>query len=291
MTLEKPHRELVFDTLFYSTLIGCTIKYNGVIALTVLTYVITVGFLVSLYITKENVDNSVFFTNCRDYFGYFLGGYILMAYAVTGAYVPSSSMRPTLTASEYLFIANAYQVKEPLTNTILFTINSPQVGDVVTFSYPLEPSKTFIKRIVAKQGDIIEYKNKTLTLNGQVVANQYQGTYTFLAENQHHTLTVDKYQETLNQVSHEIAVDSKKATYYRPLVDPKFIDQGYCQYFSNGFKCKVPKNKYFMMGDNRDNSSDSRYWGLVDIHQIKGKAIFSLISYDNQTFSFFKMIK
>lgn len=289
--LSKQYKEFLFDIGFYLILIIGVIKYNAIITISFITYLFIVGYVVGLFFSNEKISQSVMLSNCKEYTPYFVGGYILIVHILTGSYIPSSSMRPTLTASEYVYILNKYHIKEPITNTILFSFSKPQIGDVVTFNYPKDQTQIYIKRIIATEGDTISYINKQLMINNKLISQTYQKPYQFTIENSHQTLSIDRYSETINHVTHDILLDKSRPVYSLINIDPTFLEKGYCHYFNQGFTCKVPKNKYFVMGDNRDYSSDSRYWGFVDIHQIKGKAIISMMSYDNQSLSFFNLIK
>ena len=142
----------------------------------------------------------------------------------------------------------------------------------MVFHYPENPSVDYIKRVVALPGDIVEYRNKKLFINEveqpQVLAGDYNYVETGL--NFVHT---QRYQETLGERKHELLVNPDMPVLRLDSVIHFAGDDG-CVYADNGLRCKVPEGNYFMMGDNRDNSRDSRYWGFVPDNQIVGRAFF-----------------
>jgi signal peptidase I len=139
---------------------------------------------------------------------------------------------------------------------------------VMVFRYPPEPSLDYIKRVVGLPGDRIEYRNKRLSINGVQVPTRQIDDYLSKERMQYS----QRYLERLNSVEHEILIDGDAPSglpYGRA-----FPYAANCHYNSEGMTCVVPPNHYFMMGDNRDNSSDSRVWGFVPDENIVGKAFF-----------------
>jgi signal peptidase I len=138
----------------------------------------------------------------------------------------------------------------------------------MVFRYPPKPSLDYIKRVVGVPGDEVAYLNKRLTINGQVVNTN--GVPEFFDE------TAMRYfkqlEETFGQTKHRILNDDERPAFV-PGAD-EFPNRQNCRYSVEGVVCKVPEGHYFMMGDNRDNSLDSRYWGFVPDQNIVGKAFF-----------------
>jgi signal peptidase I len=190
--------------------------------------------------------------------------------------IPSSSMVPTLQIGDLILVNKfTYGVRLPIVNKKIIEINNPQRGDVMVFKYPKDPSLDYIKRVVGIPGDKIVYKNKRLSINGKELS--YQPLTDYLDEER---LTYYKqYLENLSGTAHKILVDDRSPPYISP---PRvFPLHELCTYNLEGFACTVPAGQYFMMGDNRDNSEDSRYWGFVPDENIVGKAFFVWMNFSN----------
>jgi signal peptidase I len=191
--------------------------------------------------------------------------------------IPSGSMIPTLLVGD-LILVNKYHygVRLPVLNKKIIDNNAVERGDVMVFRYPVDPRQDYIKRVVGIPGDVVEFANQTLSVNGQPVPMTPQGD--FYDED---TLRyAPKFNEKLGAVEHGILVNPKAASYFGP--QPKaFPFAENCRYSAEGMSCKVPPGHYFMMGDNRDNSQDSRYWGFVPDENIVGKAFFVWMNFGN----------
>jgi signal peptidase I len=182
--------------------------------------------------------------------------------------IPSSSMVPTLLVGDLILVNKfTYGIRLPVLNKKIIQINDPQRGDVMVFKYPLDMSQDYIKRVIGVPGDKITYENKRLTVNGVEV--KYAPLDDYLDDER--LLYNKQYQENLAGVSHRILNNDAAPTYDRNNVRP-FPYSENCTYRYEGFTCVVPEGNYFMMGDNRDNSADSRYWGFVPDKNIVGKA-------------------
>lgn len=183
--------------------------------------------------------------------------------------IPSTSMLPTLEVGD-LILVNKYQygIRLPVINKKIIEIGEPQRGDVMVFKYPENPSLDYIKRVVGVPGDTVTYKNKRLSVNGSPVSYAPQPDY--LDEE---TLSYSQqFTEKLGDGTHRILTNARAPAYVPHPHD--FPHRENCSYDSEGFICKVPAGQYFMMGDNRDNSLDSRYWGFVPDQNIVGRAFF-----------------
>ena len=193
--------------------------------------------------------------------------FVLRSFLYEPFQIPSSSMLPTLQAGDLILVNKyTYGIRLPIVNKKVISINDPQRGDVVVFKYPKDLSLDYIKRVVGVPGDKVVYRNKRLTVNGKEI--KYQALPEYLDEER---LTYSKqYLENLGGVEHGILND-EAAPAYVPHPDA-FKMKELCNYNSEGFVCTVPAGHYFMMGDNRDNSLDSRFWGFVPDNYIVGKA-------------------
>jgi len=191
--------------------------------------------------------------------------------------IPSSSMVPTLLVGDLILVNKfTYGIRLPVLNKKVIQINDPQRGDVMVFKYPMDMSQDYIKRVIGVPGDKITYENKRLTVNGVEV--KYTALDDYL--NDERLVYNKQFEENLSGVSHRILNDDSKSTYTREAVDP-FPHSENCTYRYEGFTCVVPAGNYFVMGDNRDNSLDSRYWGFVPDKNIVGKAFFVWMNLGN----------
>ncbi|HEV7856963.1 MAG TPA: signal peptidase I, partial [Herminiimonas sp.] len=195
--------------------------------------------------------------------------FVLRSFLYEPFKIPSSSMVPTLQIGDLILVNKfTYGVRLPIINKKVIEVGDPQRGDVMVFKYPENPSLDYIKRVVGIPGDTVTYRNKRLIINGEQVS--YKPLPDYLDEE---TLSYSKHwTENLNGVQHEILNNPRAPSY---VINPHdFPERNLCTYDVEGFTCKVPAGQYFMMGDNRDNSLDSRYWGFVPDKNIVGKAFF-----------------
>jgi signal peptidase I len=194
--------------------------------------------------------------------------FVLRSFVVEPFRIPSGSMIPTLLVGDFILVNKfTYGIRLPILNRKIIEVNAPQRGDVVVFRYPEDPSVDYIKRVVGLPGDTVSYLGKRLVINGKELALAPDGEYL------HKRATYAKqYVETLDGHRHRILVEDDA-----PAAVPfakQFAFRDKCTYNSEGFVCTVPPGHYFMMGDNRDNSADSRVWGFVPDENIVGKSFF-----------------
>ena len=193
--------------------------------------------------------------------------------------IPSGSMIPTLLVGDLILVNKFhYGVRLPVLNTKLTEGNPVQRGDVMVFRYPPKPSLDYIKRVVGVPGDEVAYLNKRLTINGKPVPSRDLPDF-LDAESLRY---IKQFEESLPLGSralemgaphtHRLLIETGRPAFIPGTEDFPFKDQ--CTYTVEGVTCKVPPGHYFMMGDNRDNSLDSRYWGFVPDQNIVGKAFF-----------------
>lgn len=193
--------------------------------------------------------------------------------------IPSGSMIPTLHVGDFILVNKyAYGVRLPVINKKIIEVGSPQRGDVMVFRYPENPSLDYIKRVVGLPGDKVAYLNKRLSINGVEVP--VRPLDDFLDKDR--LAYVPRYAETLGKVEHQILVEpeSPEAPAFIRQVAP-FPFRENCLYNAEGVVCDVPAGHYFMMGDNRDNSRDSRFWGFVPDENIVGRAFFIWFNFND----------
>ena len=195
--------------------------------------------------------------------------FFLRSFLVEPFKIPSGSMIPTLLVGDLILVNKFhYGLRIPVINTKITDGEKPQRGDVMVFRYPPKPSLDYIKRVVGLPGDTVAYLNKRLTINGKTIETQTVPEF-FDEDSMRY---FKQYQEALGAQSHRLLNDDDRPAFI-PGVE-KFPGFEACNYTIEGVTCKVPEGHYFMMGDNRDNSMDSRYWGFVPEKNIVGKAFF-----------------
>jgi signal peptidase I len=202
--------------------------------------------------------------------------FVLRSFLFEPFRIPSGSMIPTLEIGD-LILVNKYEygIRLPVVNRKVVELGQPKRGDVMVFRYPLNPSQDYIKRVVGLPGDRVEYVNKRLTINGQPVPMQKLDPYYDADRMQYYT----QFLEKLGTVDHRVIVSDQVP----PGLGGGFPNThpGACQYSGSGVVCQVPPGHYFMMGDNRDNSEDSRFWGFVPDENIVGRAFFIWMNFGN----------
>ena len=190
--------------------------------------------------------------------------------------IPSGSMIPTLLVGDLILVNKfAYGVRLPVINTKITQGTPPQRGDVMVFRYPPQPSLDYIKRVVGVPGDEVAYLNKRLTVNGKPVATS--ALPDFFDEDAMRYFK--QFDEQLGEHRHRIINNTEAPAFVQGASN--FAHRQNCRYSVEGVVCKVPEGQYFMMGDNRDNSLDSRYWGFVPEANIVGKAFFVWMNFGN----------
>ncbi len=202
--------------------------------------------------------------------------FVLRSFLFEPFKIPSGSMIPTLLVGDLILVNKFhYGIRLPVINTKLTEGNKPERGDVMVFRYPPKPSLDYIKRVVGLPGDEVAYLNKRLSVNGQVIDTQ--AVPEFFDEDL--VSYFKQYEENLGTIKHRILNDDNRPAFV-PGVE-EFPNRQNCRYSVEGVICKVPEGHYFMMGDNRDNSLDSRYWGFVPDKNIVGKAFFVWMNFGN----------
>jgi signal peptidase I len=190
--------------------------------------------------------------------------------------IPSGSMIPTLQVGD-LILVNKYHygIRLPVINKKIIANHEPQRGDVMVFRYPVDTRVDYIKRVVGLPGDEVAYLNKRLTINGQPVLSSPLPDY----YDEDSARYAQHFSEKLGEQEHRILVDKDRPSFIPGVHAFPFSDA--CRYSAEGVTCKVPAGHYFMMGDNRDNSQDSRFWGFVPDENIVGRAFLVWMNFAN----------
>ena len=205
-----------------------------------------------------------------------IGVFILRSFLFEPFKIPSGSMIPTLLVGDLILVNKfEYGLRLPVLNTKLTAGTPPQRGDVMVFRYPPKPSLDYIKRVVGVPGDEVAYLNKRLSINGQAVPTDTLPEF-FDEDSMRY---FKQFEENMGTAKHRLLNDDSRPAFV-PGADEFQFKQN-CQYSVEGVVCKVPEDHYFMMGDNRDNSLDSRYWGFVPEKNIVGKAFFVWMNFGN----------
>jgi signal peptidase I len=205
--------------------------------------------------------------------------FVLRSFLFEPFKIPSGSMIPTLHVGDLILVNKFhYGVRLPVLNTKLTDGNPVQRGDVMVFRYPPKPSLDYIKRVIGVPGDEVAYLNKQLTINGQPVTKApradffEQDSMRYITQFEEKLPVGSKPSEMKDMRTHNLLNDKDRPSFIPGADDFAFKDN--CHYTVEGVTCTVPAGHYFMMGDNRDNSLDSRYWGFVPEQNIVGKAFF-----------------
>jgi signal peptidase I len=190
--------------------------------------------------------------------------------------IPSGSMIPTLMIGDLILVNKFhYGVRLPVINQKITEGTAPARGDVMVFRYPPRPSQDYIKRVVGIPGDEIAYLNKKLTINGKPL-NKTSLPDFFDDDTMHYS---KQFEELLGEKPHRLLNEETQPAFVSGASDFEFKQN--CNYSIEGVVCKVPAGHYFMMGDNRDNSLDSRYWGFVPDKNIVGRAFYVWMNFGN----------
>ena len=231
--------------------------------------------------SKGNNNHCIHYAN--EFFPVVLLVFILRAFLFEAYQIPSSSMRPELTVGDFILV-NKFDlgIREPITNKVLIPVHKIKRGDVIVFKDQQVRNRDLIKRVVAVGGDIVEYDNKRLSINGVPLNYSAAGEYSYTEKIPTQgiiTIVNQQYTENLTGVKHHIITWDKVPPFFPSQVQ-QFPHSENCTYNSDqSFKCTVPDHEYFMMGDNRDNSFDSRYWGFVPDNAVLGRAIYVWLNF------------
>jgi len=232
-------------------------------AATIVTGIIWYGYL--FYLKRSNIEyieenEPLLVEYARSFFPVVLIVFLLRSFIAEPFRIPSGSMMPTLLIGDFILVNKfTYGIRLPVINKKIIEISEPQRGDAVVFRYPKNPSVDYIKRVIGLPGDRISYVNKQLTINGELMKQVSLGRFQGLGQGKSMTGN-ELLSEDLQSVEHDILINPNA-----PNIKGTFI---------------VPKGHYFVMGDNRDNSNDSRYWGTVPEANLVGRAFFIWMNWD-----------
>jgi signal peptidase I len=265
--------EIAWPVLFIAAM-GLLLKFTDFAAVLLLAAVIT--GLLWLFDAKwarkrrtAGEPEPVVVDMARAFFPVIVVVFLIRSFWIEPFKIPSGSMKPTLLVGDFILVNKyTYGIRIPVINKKVIDVNPIARGDVVVFRYPADPSVDYIKRTVGLPGDKVVYRGKRLTINGEPVPVQGAGFYT---DPELNYLRLPAFTEKLGSHNHQMMIVPAQ-----PPVDlaqvRQFAHRENCEYNDDGFSCTVPAGHYFMMGDNRDQSSDSRYWGFVPDDHIKGRA-------------------
>lgn len=208
----------------------------------------------------------------RSLFIVFLVVLVVRSFVVAPFRVPTGSMLPTIQLNDFLLVNKfAYGIRLPVFNTRILSTGEPKTGDIAVFRYPPYPGVDYIKTIIGVPGDHISYINKQLYINGKLVPTKYI-KMTVEPDNRNLALLYPKHKNLAGVVKayKQDLEGHEHLIYDSPIVPP-----------TNFKNLVVPKGEYFVMGDNRGNSEDSRYWGFVPEKNLIGKAFMVVFSWDS----------
>lgn len=211
-------------------------------------------------VVEQAYKEPVLVEYARSFFPVILAVLILRSFLIEPFRIPSGSMMPTLLSGDFILVNKFdYGIRLPVVNAKVIELGSPERGDVVVFRYPEDPKIDYIKRVVGLPGDTITYYGKQVYINGEPAKQERIGGYFHAGEGKHMN-NADQRREQLGDVEHEILVSANRRGF-----DGEYV---------------VPEGHYFVMGDNRDHSSDSRFWGFVPDENLVGKAFMIWMNWD-----------
>ncbi|MEM9305348.1 MAG: signal peptidase I [Pseudomonadota bacterium] len=194
----------------------------------------------------------------RSFFPVILIVLVIRSFVAEPFRIPSSSMLPTLLVGDLILVTKySYGLRWPVLNTKFVDVGDPERGDVVVFRYPEDPSMDYIKRVIGIPGDVIEFRNDRLVINGELVQTELLGPY----------VPEDGSPDARGLIS---GMEYLPGAEHRILRNPRALNRGLFE----GERVVVPEGQYFVLGDNRENSRDSRFWGFVPDDHLVGKAVF-----------------
>ena len=265
--------EIAWPVLFVA-IMGMLLKFTDFAAVLLIAAIATgVIWLVDrrVFAPKRTAQEAepVVVDMARAFFPVIVVVFLIRSFWVEPFKIPSGSMKPTLLVGDFILVNKyTYGIRLPVANRKVIEIGDVKRGDVVVFRYPLDPSVDYIKRVVGIPGDKVQYRGKLLVVNDKQVPVEPAGHYTDAELNY---LRLPQFSEKLGAKAHQFLVIPSEPPLNLAQVR-QFPHRDNCEYNDDGFTCTVPPGHYFMMGDNRDQSADSRYWGFVPDDHIKGRA-------------------
>ncbi len=232
-------------------------------------------WLLDILVLRKNrlvgVDEPWYVEYAKSFFPVILLVFVLRSFLVEPFKIPSGSMMPTLLAGDYILVNKfTYGLRVPILNYTFIEMNKPKQGDVIVFHYPPNPKIDYIKRVIGVPGDKIQYQDKQLIINGKKLDVTFENDYEYAMQGAN-IISARKSKEQLGDVPHDILVHDIPNQYNPDMPGAKLQD---------GETITVPEGSYFAMGDNRDNSADSRVWGFVPEKNLVGKAFYIWMNFD-----------
>ena len=236
---------------------------------------------------EQHLKMPVWLDYTAGFFTVILAVFMLRSFVAEPFRIPSASMMPTLQAGDLILVNKfTWGLRMPVFNNTLLEVNKPQRGEVIVFRYPKDEKLDYIKRVIALPGDTIEYNNKVLSLNGKAIdikplpdlldadgsASGAPASYVTMQ-------TEFLPRENAAPYAHNLLITPGRSSTVSGGRLHSHKDA--CTYLPDGIRCTVPAGHYFVMGDNRDNSEDSRYWGFVPDRNIVGKAFFIWMNFSS----------
>lgn len=222
------------------------------------------------YPKESNENKPVVIDYCRSFFPVLLIVLLFRSFVAQPYRVPTGSLEPTVMPGDFILVTQYdYGLRLPVWLTKIVPISEPKTGQIGLFYWPVNHQLTFVKRVIGLPGDKISYINKVLYVNGKEAQQTHVGTATDASDPNGPRWDVEVREENLNGIKHKIYVCPADST----------TCPG-AQHNQDFYNLVVPKGKYFMMGDNRDNSDDSRDWGFVSEYELIGRAHFVWMNWD-----------
>lgn len=236
--------------------------------------VILVDFIFCLYKHEKFLEKKkrpVIIEYSRAFFPVLLLVFCIRSFLVQPYRVPTGSLEPTVLPGDFILVNQFdYGIRLPIWAKKILSVGEPTRGQIALLYYPVDHHFTFVKRVIGLPGDHISYIHKVLYINGKEQSQKFIGNVTRLENGQ--LMTYQEYQEDLNGVKHDIFELANQSAH-------------------NFYNLIVPKHEYFVMGDNRDNSDDSRYWGFVHEHALIGRALFVWMNWDSNAAHWYDYIR
>lgn len=212
---------------------------------------------------QAKTEEPVLIEYCRSFFPMLLIIWSIRSFLIQPYRVPTGSLEPTIMPGDFIAVNQfAYGLRLPVLNWKMLALGTPKRGDIALFRWPVDPKIVFVKRVVGVPGDHIQYKDKTLYINGQKAEHQFIKNDFDVDPISGISMPVEVHREDMSGIEHSIFLHSVGG-------ETQDID------------LVVPSGQYFMMGDNRDNSDDSRSWGFVPDRNLIGKAFVVWMSWDS----------
>ena len=245
----------------------------AVTAISGLIYLCDIVFWAKKRMASTHGKLPLFVDYARSFFPVLLAVLIIRSFIIQPFRVPTGSLEPTIAPGDFILVNQfTYGLRFPVWGWHFLPIGEPQHGDIVVFHWPVDPSKDFVKRVIGLPGDRISYINKVLYINGQEMPQTFVRTTTDTNGGNSGSWPVNVVEEDFFGEKHQI---------YVCVQSPGAISRCPNSAMQNFYDVVVPQGQYFMMGDNRDDSDDSRFWGFVPEQNLVGKAFMVFFSWNS----------